>query len=259
MAIMQNKQEKDDLKHSCLILMSCYNMIQKEVKEGVQASKLDKLAETFIRDHGGVPSFLGYQGFKYSMIVSLNEEVVHGLPTSQKYIPEKALVSLDMGVIYKGMFSDSAKTYVVGDVGAKALSLVEGTQEALAKGIAAIKDGCRVGDIGYAVDSVAKKYGFGNVLDLGGHGVGKAVHEEPYISNAGKQGKGARLFENQVVAIEPMFTLGSGDVSFDETKEDGWTVRTIDGSWAAHFEHTVMVTKKGVEILTEFKEEEFLK
>jgi methionyl aminopeptidase len=258
MAIIQNNEEKYNLKHSCLILMSCYNMLSKEVKEGVQASKLNTLAETFIRDHGGVPSFLGYQGFKYSLIVSVNNEVVHGLPFPHKFIPEKALVSLDLGVIYKGMFSDSAKTYVVGDVGEKALKLIEGTQLALAKGIETIKAGCKVGDIGFAVDAVAKEYGLGNVLDLGGHGVGKAVHEEPYIANAGKKGKGATLFENQVVAIEPMFTLGSGEVDFDDTMEDGWTVTTTDGSWAAHFEHTVMVTKKGHEILTEFKPEEYL-
>ena len=259
MAILQNKEEKENLKHSCLILMSCYNMIAKELKPGVQTSKLNTMAEAFMRDHGGVPSFLGYQGFKYSMIVSLNDEVVHGLPLPEKFIPEKALVSLDMGVIYKSMFSDSAKTYVIGDVGAESLKLVEATQLALAAGIATVKDGSRVGDIGFAVDKIAKQYGLGNVLDLGGHGVGRAVHEEPYISNAGKQGKGPRLFENQVIAIEPMFTLGSGEVTFDDTMEDGWTVRTKDGSWSAHFEHTVMVTKKGVEILTEFKEEEFLK
>lgn len=258
MAIIQNAEEKANLKHSCLILMSCYALLEKEVKAGLQTSKLDKLADTFIRDHGGVPSFLGYQGFKYSMICSLNDEVVHGLPLPEKFIPEKALVSLDMGVIYKGMFSDSAKTYVVGDVGEKALELIEATQLALAVGIESVKAGSRVGDIGFAVNNVAKKYGLGNVLELGGHGVGRAVHEEPYIANAGKPGKGARLFENQVIAIEPMFTLGSGEVSFDDTMEDGWTVRTVDGSWSAHFEHTVMVTKKGVEILTQFSQEELL-
>jgi methionyl aminopeptidase len=258
MAILKNSTDLENLKHSSLILMSCFSYLESLVKPGISAGELDRAAISFIRKHGGEPSFLGYNGFKYALCTSINNEVVHGVSTDEKIIPNNSLVSLDLGVVYKGMYSDSAKTYIVGEVSQKAKELVIGTEHALLEGIRHIKAGSRIGDLGYAINNVAKKQGLGNVLELGGHGVGYAVHEEPFIQHSGLPGKGPRLFENQVIAIEPMFTTGSGDVDFDETTNDGWTVRTSDGSLSAHFEHTILVTKKGCEVLTDISKEKFL-
>ncbi len=251
MAILKNKTDLENLKHSCLILMSCFHEMSKILKPGISAGELDRFATSFIRSHGGEPSFLGYNGFKYALCTSVDNEVVHGISTDSKIIPNNCLVSLDLGVVYKGMYSDSAKTYIVGEVTQKAQDLVTYTEKSLLEGIKKIKAGSRIGDLGYAINLVAQKHGFGNVMELGGHGVGYAVHEEPWIQHAGTPGKGARLFENQVIAIEPMFTTGSGEVDFDSTNNDGWTVRTKDGSLSAHFEHTILVTKRGCEVLTD--------
>jgi methionyl aminopeptidase len=258
MAIIKNPTDLENLKHSSLILMSCFAYLESLLKPGISAGELDRAATEFIRKHGGEPSFLGYNGFKYALCTSINTEVVHGLSNDEKLIPDNSLVSFDLGVVYKNMYSDSAKTYIVGQVSDEAKKLVEATEKSLLEGIKKIRAGNKTGDIGYAVNGVAKKHGLGNVLELGGHGVGYAVHEEPFISHSGLPGKGVRLFENQVIAVEPMFTLGSGDVDFDETREDGWTVRTSDNTLAAHFEHTILITKKGCEVLTDIPQEKLL-
>jgi methionyl aminopeptidase len=259
MAILKNQEDLKNLRHSCLILMSCFYHLGNMLRPGISAGELDRFATDFIRKHGGEPSFLGYNGFKYALCTSINNEVVHGLSNDEKIIPNNCIVSLDLGAIYKGMFSDSAKTYIVGEVSENTKKLVETTEKALFEGIKKIKAGNRTGDLGYAINNVAKKAGFGNVLELGGHGVGYAVHEEPFIQHSGLPGKGARLFENQVIAVEPMFTMGSGKVDFDETAKDGWTVRTQDNSISAHSEHTILVTKKGCEVLTDIPVEKLLK
>jgi methionyl aminopeptidase len=257
MAIIQSEQDLNNLKHSCKILMSCFYYAKTLLKPGLQTSIIDKFAQDFIRFYDGEPSFLGYNGFKYSVCVSINDEVVHGIAPETKIIPNNSLVKLDMGVIYKKMFSDSAQTYIVGEVSKEAQQMVSDIQVALKKGIEVLKDGAKVGDIGFAIEEfVGKKYG--NVTELGGHGVGYAVHEAPFIPHQGKKGKGVRFFENQAICIEPMFTLGSEEVIFDETKSDGWTVKTKDGSLAAHWEHTILIKKKGYEILTDIPEEELL-
>jgi methionyl aminopeptidase len=258
MAILKNNQDLENLKYSCRILMSCYEHLEDMLRPGISASELDDFAIKFIRSYDAEPSFLGYQGFGYALCTSVNNEVVHGLSNKDKIIPDNSLVSLDLGVVYKGMFSDSAKTFVLGDVPTAAIKLVEKTEMALMEGIKTVKAGKKIGDIGFAINQVAQKNGLGNVLDLGGHGVGYAVHESPFIMNSGRQGVGATLFENQVIAIEPMFTLGSNGVDFDESTSDGWTVRTSDGSLSAHFEHTVLVTKKGHEILTIIEKDQVL-
>jgi methionyl aminopeptidase len=258
MAILKSPEDLENLKHSCLILMSCFAKLEPMLKPGISAGELNKVALEYIRSKGGEPSFLGHQGYKYALCVSVNDEVVHGIPDPEKIIPDNSIVSLDMGVIYKGMFSDAAKTYVVGEVPDKIKELVEVTNTACWAGIKILKSGARVGDIGAAVNAEAKKHGFGNVVELGGHGVGYAVWEEPFISHVGTQGKGARLFENQAICIEPMFTLGNNQVVFDQTIKDGWTVRTKDHSWAAHSEHTILVTKKGFEVLTDIAKEKLL-
>jgi methionyl aminopeptidase len=258
MAILKNQEDLVNLKQSCLILMSCFYHLGNMLKPGISAGELDRFAIDFIRKHGGEPSFLGYNGFKYALCTSIGHEVVHGLSNDEKIIPDNCVVSLDLGVVYKKMFSDSAKTYIVGDVSDNTKRLVETTEKALFEGIKKIKAGNRTGDLGFAINNVAKKAGFGNVLDLGGHGVGYAVHEEPFIQHSGLPGKGVRLFENQVIAVEPMFTMGSGKVNFDETASDGWTVRTEDNTTSAHSEHTILVTKKGCEVLTDIPVESLI-
>jgi methionyl aminopeptidase len=256
MAIMKSTQDLEYLRHSSKILRACMYMLEDMLKPGITAYDLDQAAINFIRSHDAEPSFLGYNGFKYALCTSIDNEVVHGVSTKEKIIPQNGLVSLDLGVVYKGLYSDMAMTFIMGEVSEEVTRLVAKTKESMMNAAKAVKAGKRVGDIGFAAGKVAKDAGLGNVLELGGHGVGYAVHEEPFIMHSGIQGKGPRLFENQVIAIEPMLTLGKGDVDFDETNNDGWTVRTLDGSLAAHWEHTVLVTKKGYEILTELERTE---
>jgi methionyl aminopeptidase len=258
MGFLKNDQEYQDLKRSSLILVSCISLLRKTIKPGMNAKELDDLAYQFIKDHGGEPAFLGYDGFEYTVCTSINDEVAHGLSHEEKIFEDGSLVNLDVGVVVNGMHSDSGYTIGLGDISKESQFLIDGTKEALQAGISVVKSGVKTGTIGAAVDAVAKKYGLGNVYELGGHGVGHAVHEEPYIANQGKVGKGSTLFENQVIAIEPMFTLGAGDVEFDTTDEDGWTVRTADGSRCAQYEHTVLIRKKGAEVLTDIDESELL-
>ena len=256
MAILKSTQDLDTLRHSAKILRSTMYLLEDMLEPGITAADLDRAATDYIRSHDAEPSFLGYNGYKYALCTSINDEVVHGISSREKVIPEIGLVSLDLGVNYKGLFSDMAMTFVMGQADSQIHNLVAKTKESMFAAARAAKAGKRVGDIGAAAGKVAQEAGLGNVLELGGHGVGYAVHEDPYIMHAGTPGKGSRLFENQVVAIEPMLTLGSGEVEFDETHEDGWTVRTLDGSLAAHWEHTVLITKKGSEILTDLTREE---
>jgi methionyl aminopeptidase len=257
--IIQNKEEYQNLKISGQILASCIFHLTKMIKAGINAKQLDDFAYQFITSYDATPSFLGYDGFKYSICTSVDNEIAHGLSNEQKIIKENSVVNLDVGVNYKSMITDSGYTIAVGDVVKHEIeNLLKGTKEALQKGVSRVKSGARLGDIGEIIDQTAKKYKLGNVYELGGHGVGKSVHEEPFIANFGTSGKGQRLFENQVIAIEPLFTTGKGDAIFDETSEDGWTVRTADNSTCAQFEHTVIVTKKGFEILTDFENMEIL-
>jgi methionyl aminopeptidase len=264
MAIIKSKEDLENLKHSCRILMSCFHHLEKLVAANVDCGVLDDFAHKFIASYDAVPSFYKYgQGhngnsFQYALCISINEEVVHGIANSGKILPDNSIVKLDMGVNYKGMFSDSAKTVVIGKISDKAQQMIKVNQECLMEGIKIVKAGIKTGDIGHTIDSYVKKYGFGNVYDLGGHGVGYAVHEPPFIPHQGKANQGSRLFENQAICIEPMLTLGTSEVVFDQTKQDGWTVRTKDNSLASHFEHTLLVTKKGHEILTQIDESNIL-
>ena len=258
MAIIQSKTDLENLRYSCRILMSCFEHTGKLVKGGADCGEINAFAINFMRKYGGEPSFLNYDGYKYGVCISIDNEVAHGIAPFGKKIPDKSIVKLDMGVIYKGMFSDSCITYVVGKVEPKIVEFVNNTKTAMMAGVNVVKAGARLGDIGSAVDSVAKEHGYGNVSALGGHGVGYEVHGAPFVANQGVKGKGERLFENQVICIEPMLTMGKGDVIFDNKKSDGWTVRTRDNSIVAQFEHEVLVTKKGFEILTQIDEKDIL-
>jgi methionyl aminopeptidase len=258
MSIIKKPQDLDNLRYSCRILMSCFEHVSTMVKAGASCGDIDEFATKFIRSYEGEPSFLGYDGFKYAVCSSINDEVAHGISPKSKIIPDNSLVKIDMGVKYKGMFSDSCRTYIVGSPDQKMIEMKIHNEEAVEETIKTIKAGTKLGDVGHMIDTFAKKHGYGNVYDLGGHGVGFSVHEKPFVAHQGKKGTGIRLQENEVICIEPMFTSGKSHVNFDRTPADGWTVKTRDGSWCAQYEQEILITKTGAEILTKVSEEDVL-
>ena len=256
MSIIKNSEDIKKLKHSALILRSALWQVEKTIKPGITADKLDSLVEEFIRDNKARPSFKGLYGFPYSLITELNEEVVHGLSSKDKVIPENCVVSFDCGVEYQGLYSDMCILLTLGNISPEEERLVKKTEESLWAGINEVKAGKRTGDIGFAVNKVLTGAGLGNVLDLGGHGLGYEAHCEPHITHKGKRGKGKRLFENQAIAIEPMVTLGSGEVDFVIDPKTGWEIIVSkERVTSAHIEHTLLVTKKGCEVITDIKPE----
>ena len=216
------------------------------IKEGITTKELDTLAEEFIRSKGATPSFKGLNDFPASICTSINQEVVHGIPSKRK-LRNGDIISIDIGACYKGYHGDSAWTFAVGEISPKKEALMEHTKESLFKGLEQIKPGNRIGDISHAIEIHAKKYNLGVVRELVGHGVGTSVHEEPDVPNYGEAGRGPVLKKGMVRAIEPMLTLGRRDICI---LDDEWTIETIDNSPAAHYEHTVVVTEDGYEILT---------
>ena len=216
------------------------------IKEGVTTKELDTLAEEFIRSKGATPSFKGLNGFPASICTSINEEVVHGIP-SKRRLRNGDIISIDIGACYKGYHGDSAWTFTVGEVSQAKRDLMEHTKESLFAGLKMIKPGNRIGDVSHAIEEVANKYNLGVVRELVGHGVGTEVHEEPDVPNYGKAHVGPVLKKGMVLAIEPMLTLGRRNVCI---LDDDWTIVTEDNSPSAHYEHTVVVTSDGVEILT---------
>jgi methionyl aminopeptidase len=218
------------------------------VRPGVSTEELDVEAEAFIRGHpGATPSFKGLYGFPKTLCTSIDQEIVHGIPSTKRVLAEGSIVSVDVGVQLEGLHADSAATFPVGKVSAEAARLLQVTQECLAAGIAAAHVGNHVGDIGYAVQQVAEGAGYGVVRELVGHGIGTRFHEEPQVPNYGAPRRGPRLLEGMTLAIEPMITLGNPAT---RTLPDKWTVVTADGSLSAHFEHTVAIMADGPRILT---------
>lgn len=224
-------------------------IVKESASEGISTIELADLATAEIKARGGRPSFLGYQGFPESICISINDEVVHGIPKKDKIIKKGDIASFDLGVTYDGMIVDSAISCLIEDSNDNdtKIKLIRDTEESLLIGIQQLKNNCRVGDIANAVQKILEKGKYGIVRDLVGHGVGHAVHEEPNIPNFGQPNSGPLLKKGMTIAIEPMATLGDHKVYIDE---DGWTVRTVDGSLSAHFEHTVLITDDGYEILT---------
>lgn len=228
------------------IVYETHQYLRPFIKEGVTTKELDTLAEEFIRSHGATPSFKGYNDFPASICTSINEEVVHGIP-SKRRLRNGDIISIDIGACYKGYHGDSAWTYAVGEVSPKRKYLMEHTEKSLFVGLSMVKPGNRVGDIGHAIYEYATSHNLGVVRELVGHGVGTSVHEEPEVPNYGKPHTGPVLKEGMVIAVEPMLTLGRRDICI---LDDDWTIETVDNSPSAHFEHTVVVTKDGVKILT---------
>ena len=248
MIIRKSEGELDKMRRSGRIVAATVDRVVAAVEPGVSTLELDRIAEEFIRSEGATPSFLGYKGFTASICASINNEIVHGIPSRDRVVGEGDLLSLDFGAIWEGFHSDSAVTVFVGSPPSDdAKRLVETTQAALDAAIAAVRPGGRLSDIGYAIEQTGIAAGVGVVREYGGHGIGRALHEDPFIQNWGKAGRGPELKPGLVVALEPMFNLGS-----DATRQldDGWTVVTADGSLSAHFEHTVAVTEEGHEVLT---------
>lgn len=216
------------------------------IKPGITTKRLDELAEEYILKRGATPSFKGYDGFPASICTSINNEVVHGIP-SDRVLKEGDIISIDIGACYKGYHGDSAWTYPVGKIDDKKKYLLEHTEKSLFKGLEVIHDGCHVGDIGYAVSKYAEEHNLGVVRELVGHGVGSDVHEDPDVPNYGARHTGPLLKEGMVIAVEPMLNLGTRKIYI---LDDDWTIITADDKPSAHFEHTVLVTKDGYEILT---------
>ena len=230
------------------ILGATVAMLERETRPGMSTLDLDRLAEEFIRSHeGAVPSFKGLYGFPGSICASINQEIVHGIPSKKRVLREGDIVSIDVGVQFEGFHTDSATTVAVGAIAPDTQRLLDATRESLRAGVAAARDGNHIGDIGHAVQAVVEGHGFAVVRDLVGHGIGASFHEDPQVPNYGKPKRGTRLLAGMVLAIEPMVNAGTHHVRMGS---DNWAVYSQDGSLAAHFEHTVAITGDGPRILT---------
>lgn len=249
MIIRKSAQELEKMRRAGRIVADTITAVLAHLVPGRTTEDLDRVAEAYIREQGATPSFLGYRGFTKTICASLNDEIVHGIPTADRKIVEGDLVSLDFGAIWEGFHADSAVTVFAGGVAPDPESerLVRTTERALMEAISTIKPGGRLSDIGDAVERTASEEGLGIVREYGGHGIGRALHEDPFIPNFGKPGRGPDLRPGLVIAVEPMLNLGSAET---RTLDDGWTVVTADGSRSAHFEHTIAVTDDGHEVLT---------
>lgn len=246
MVKIRTEKEIELIAQSNRIVSETLDMINKNIKPGISTSELDKMAEEFIRAKGGRPAFKGYMGFPASLCISIDDEVVHGIPNG-KYLEEGQIVSVDCGVEKNGYYGDSARTFAVGTIDNKKEDLMKVTKESLQKGIEAAKEGNYVSDIGHAVQTFVEARGYSVVRELVGHGIGTELHEEPQVPNYGTPKQGHRLVAGMCLAIEPMINAGKKEIVTDG---DGWTVRTKDGSTSAHFEHTIAITKNGAKILS---------
>jgi methionyl aminopeptidase len=249
MIFIKTAEEIELLRASNLLVSRALSEVGKAIKPGVSTLKLDKIAEEYLRDHGGIPGFLGYNGFPATLCTSLNDEVVHGIP-SEKELRKGDILSVDCGVKLQGYFGDSAYTFPVGEPSEEYKSLMLNTRESLFKGIEAAVAGNRLGDIGYAVQNHAEQAGYSVVREMVGHGLGQNLHEEPEVPNYGSRGSGIKLKEGMVICIEPMINMGTRFIKQDK---DGWTIRTNDGKPSAHFELAVAITKGEPDVLSTFE------
>jgi methionyl aminopeptidase len=248
MITLKSPREVETMARAGRIVAGVLAMMGELVRPGVTTEELDAAAESYIRSHpGATPSFKGLYGFPKTLCTSIDQEIVHGIPSAKRTLAEGSILSVDVGVHLDGMHADSAATFAVGSIPPEAERLLQVTRECLAAGIAEARVGNHVGDIGYAVQRVAEGAGYGVVRELVGHGIGTRFHEEPQVPNYGAPRRGPRLLEGMTIAIEPMITVGSPAT---RTLSDKWTVVTADGSLSAHFEHTVAITNNGPRILT---------
>ncbi|HWA32409.1 MAG TPA: type I methionyl aminopeptidase [Candidatus Paceibacterota bacterium] len=253
MIIIKTPEEIEILREGGRRLAAVLYKVKDAVAPGVSTRDLDKLAEKLIREGGDEPAFLNYRPegadhpYPASLCTSVNDEVVHGIPRADRILKEGDIISIDLGLKHKGLFTDMAMTVPVGAISGSAEKLLRITEKALEAGIQAAEPDARVGDISHAVEGFVRPHHYGIVEELSGHGVGRAIHEDPYIPNFGKAGKGEKLVPGMVIAIEPMLNMGTKHITLDP---DGYTIRTADGKRSAHFEHTILITENGPEILT---------
>ena len=248
MVIRKSRTELEKMHRANVLVAQVLQALEEIIRPGVSTAEMDSLAEEMIRREGAAPAFKGYHGFPASLCVSINSEVVHGIPSPKRVLREGDIVSLDVGTIVDGFCGDGAVTVPVGEISGEARELLDVTEKALQQGIARVRDGNRVSDIGHAVQQYVEAHGFSVVRDFVGHGIGAQMHEEPQVPNYGEPGRGHRLLPGMVLAIEPMVNAGTHTV---KVLEDQWTVVTMDGSYSAHFEHSVAVTENGPWILSQ--------
>jgi len=247
MIIIKSKQEIELMRKADRIVANTFIYLHEYIKPGISTKKIDELAESFIRKNGAVPNFKGYYGYPATICISINEEIVHGIPSKKRIIKDGDIVSLDLGCLYKGYHGDAAVTIPVGNVSSDVMQFIKDTKNSLLAGIEAARVGNRLGDISHAVQVYAESRGYGVIRDFVGHGIGRDLHEDPEIPNFGKPGIGPRLREGMTIAIEPMLSMGDYHTI---TLQDGWTAVTADHSIACHFEHSLAITKNGPDILS---------
>jgi methionyl aminopeptidase len=246
MIILKTRREIEIMRKAGRLVAESHELVRRHIKPGVTTKELDRLVEEFLRSRNAIPTFKGYNGFPFAICASVNEEVVHGFP-SERELKEGDIVSVDIGATFEGYVGDGAKTYLVGDVDEEKKHLVEATRQSFYEGIKFARTSYRLSDISHAIQAYAESQGLSVVRDFVGHGVGKHMHEEPQVPNFGKPGKGPRLQEGMVLAIEPMINAGTYNV---RVLENNWTVVTADGKPSAHYEHTVAITDGEPELLT---------
>ncbi len=247
--VYKTEEEIDFIRKSSLLVGKTLAEVARHLKPGITTGEMDAIAEKFIRDHNAVPSFKNYHGYKHTLCISVNEEIVHGIP-GKRVIVDGDVVSVDCGVYMNGFHGDSAYTFPVGEVSDEVLQLLRVTKTSLYQGIAKARNGNRVGDISAAIQTYAESFGYGVVRELVGHGIGASLHEKPEVANYGKKGSGPLLRKGMTIAIEPMINMGTRQI---RQMSDGWTVITFDKKPAAHFEHTIAITDGEPEILSSFE------
>ncbi len=245
---IKSEREIELMREAGRVLAKTHEELEKALHAGMTTKEIDRLAEELIRSYGCIPSFLNYNGFPASVCISINDEVVHGIPTEKRIIRDGDIVSLDCGVIYKGYQSDAARTHAVGEVSPEAAKLIEVTKQSFFEGIKFAKAGNHLNDIGRAIQAYAESFGYGVVRDLVGHGIGRQMHEDPEIPNFATPRRGIRLRPGMTLAIEPMINAGTWEVEWSD--EDDWTVYTADGSLSAHYENTILITEGDPVILS---------
>lgn len=243
MISLKNAAQVDKMRAAGRLLHDVLQRLREVIRPGESTGALDAFAEELIRRNGAVPSFLNYRGYPSSICASVDDEVVHGIPSERQILKEGSILSVDCGLILDGWHADSAFTVGIGTIAPELEKLIQVTQDCFFQGVRQAVAGARIGDIGHAVQSLAEGYGYGVIRDLTGHGIGRSMHEDPSVPNFGDSGQGVRLKAGMTIAVEPMISLGSWQV---KEMDDGWTIKTVDGSPCAHYEHTILVREDGL-------------
>jgi len=250
MIYLKSEEEIELLRISNQLVAKTLAELAKHITPGISTLELDRIADEFIRDHGAVPSFLDYNGYPNSICTSVNEQIVHGIPSDKVFLKEGDIISIDCGAYINGFHGDSAYTFCVGEVDPQVVNLLRTTKESLYKGIEQAQEGHRIGDIGFAVQSYCEERGYSVVREMVGHGLGREMHEAPEVPNYGRKGNGVMLKSGMVICVEPMINMGTRHIVFER---DGWTTRTLDRKPSAHFEHAVAIRQGKADILSSFE------